>query len=190
MRTLICLLASIAVSAQTPSGGAAKAPAAKISAAEIIKRVEPEYSPKARAANYEGTLTVYVEVDTSGKPANVQIIQGLGLGLDEKAVEAVKQWEFKTAELNGKPLQTAQGIEIRFRLDPVGGWRVRHTGYTVTRNDKYDAILEKPVLTQFARPDPSACAGLGGSLVGVQFSIDKKGVPYKNPNRPAAHGCH
>src|SRR5438105_1002407 len=99
MRIVLCLLASMAATAQTPSG-AAKQPVARVSVAEIIKRVEPEYSREARASNYEGTLTVYVEVDTSGKPANVQIIQGLGLGLDEKAVEAVKQWEFKPAELN------------------------------------------------------------------------------------------
>src|SRR6516162_476037 len=92
-------------------------------------QVQPEYSPEARAANLEGIVTVYLEIDPEGKPDNVQVIQGLGLGLDEKAVEAVRRWQFKPALISGEPTRTAQAAEIPFHLNTAPAWRVRHTVY-------------------------------------------------------------
>src|SRR5579862_2047701 len=101
-------------------------------AQDVIKRVEPEYSSEARAANLEGTLTVYFEVETSGKPSNVQVIQGLGMGLDEKAIEAVKQWAFQPAKSRGA-MNKARAVELTFRLATEDGPQVRHTLYSVRR---------------------------------------------------------
>jgi TonB family protein len=160
----------------TPNGRG-PVPRSSLVAATVIKRVEPEYSPEARAAKLDGTLTVYVDVETSGKPSNVQVIQGLGMGLDEKAIEAVKQWEFQPATSAGMPVKTAQGVELSFRLGAENEPRVRHTSYTVNRKERRDTILTKPVLSQYRRLDASVCADLNGSPISASFEIDEKGFP-------------
>jgi len=146
-------------------------------AATVIKRVEPKYSSEARAAKLDGILTVYVDVETSGKPSNVQVIQGLGMGLDEQAIAAVKQWEFQPAMLAGMPVKSAQGVELSFRLGAENEPYVRHTSYAVKRKEKRDTILTKPVLSQYRHPDASVCADLNGSPISASFQIDDKGVP-------------
>ena len=57
--------------------------------------MEPEYSEEARKAKYQGTVLLYIEVDTDGRATNIRVVRSLGLGLDEKAIEAVKKWKFK-----------------------------------------------------------------------------------------------
>jgi len=157
--------------------GRGPVPRPSVVAATVIKRVEPEYSSEARAAKLDGTLTVYVDVETSGKPSNVQVIQGLGMGLDEKAIEAVKQWEFQPATLAGTPVKSAQGVELSFQLGAENEPRVRHTSYAVNRKERRDTIFTKPVLSQYRRPDASACAALNGSPISVSFQIDEEGFP-------------
>jgi len=159
--------------AGTPNGRRRAIPVA----ATVIKKVEPEYSSEARAAYLDGTLTLYVDVETSGKASNVQVIQGLGMGLDEKAIEAVKQWEFQPAMLAGMPVKSAQGVELSFRLGAENEPHVRHTSYTVHRKERRDTILTKPVLSKYRRPDASVCTALNGSLTSASFQIDEKGFP-------------
>ena len=140
-------------------------------------QIQAEYSAEARAANLEGIVTVYLEIDTEGKPDNVQVIQGLGLGLDENAVEAVRRWQFKPALLSGEPTRTAQAAEIPFRLNTLPAWRIRHTAYAVVREDRgHLEPVVKPALTAYSRPDPVACTA-GNALVTVKMRIGKDGVP-------------
>ena len=160
-----------------PPNGRGPVPRSSPVAATVIRRVEPEYSSEARAAKLDGTLTVYVDIETSGRPSNVQVIQGLGMGLDEKAIEAVKQWEFQPAMLAGMPVKSAQGVELSFRVGAENEPRVRHTSYTVNRKERRDTVLTKPVLSKYRRPDTSVCADLNGSPIAVSFQIDEKGVP-------------
>jgi periplasmic protein TonB len=87
-----------------------------VSAPALIFKKEPEYSEEARKAKYQGTVTLYVEVDPSGKAVNIRVLHSLGLGLDEKAIEAVKQWKFKPGMKDGKPVTVAASIEVNFRL--------------------------------------------------------------------------
>ena len=87
-----------------------------VSAPVLIHKVEPEYSEQARAAKYRGTVLLYVEVSPDGTPTNIRVQRSLGLGLDEKAVECVKQWRFKPGEKDGKPVTVAATIEVNFRL--------------------------------------------------------------------------
>ena len=87
-----------------------------VSAPSLIYKKEPEYSEEARKAKYQGTVTLYVEVDPSGKAVNIRVLHSLGLGLDEKAMEAVKQWKFKPGMKDGKPVTVAASIEVNFRL--------------------------------------------------------------------------
>jgi len=87
-----------------------------VTSPSLLYKKEPEYSEEARKAKYQGTVLLYVEVDASGKATNIKVQRSLGLGLDEKAIEAVRQWKFKPGYKDGKPVTVAATIEVNFRL--------------------------------------------------------------------------
>ena len=87
-----------------------------VTAPVVLHKVEPEYSEEARKAKYQGTVLLYIEVDPSGRATNIRVQRSLGLGLDEKAMEAVKQWKFKPGYKDGRPVTVAATIEVNFRL--------------------------------------------------------------------------
>ena len=83
---------------------------------ELIYKVEPEYSDEARKAKVQGEVVLRIEVDVRGVPQNITVSQGLGLGLDERAVAAVQRWKFRPGYSNGKPVVTAAMVYLTFRL--------------------------------------------------------------------------
>jgi len=87
-----------------------------VSAPSLLYKVEPEYSEEARKAKYQGTVVLYVEVDPNGKAKNLKVVRSLGLGLDEKAMEAVNKWRFRPGYKDGKAVTVAATIEVNFRL--------------------------------------------------------------------------
>ena len=87
-----------------------------VTAPTLIYKVEPEYSEEARKAKFQGTVVLYVVVDEKGSPRDLRVMRTLGLGLDDKAIEAVKKWRFRPGYLNGKPVKVAATIEVNFRL--------------------------------------------------------------------------
>jgi TonB family protein len=82
----------------------------------VLNKVEPEYSEEARKARYQGIVTLWVEIDVDGRAKNMRVIHSLGMGLDEKAVEAVKKWKFKPGMKDGRPVMVAALIELTFHL--------------------------------------------------------------------------
>src|SRR5438105_3970503 len=88
----------------------------KVTAPSLINKVDPEYTEEARAAKVEGTVVLYAEIAPDGTAKNVRVLGSLGSGLDEKAVECVKQWKFKPAQREGKPVTAAATVEVNFRL--------------------------------------------------------------------------
>jgi TonB family protein len=87
-----------------------------VTAPTLLSKIEPEYSEEARKAKYQGTVTLYIQVDPSGKAINMRVLHSLGLGLDEKAMEAVKKWRFRPGTKDGKPVTVEAQIEVNFRL--------------------------------------------------------------------------
>jgi TonB family protein len=85
-------------------------------APHLIRKVEPDYSEEARKAKFQGHVVLDVEVDTSGDVVNPKVMRSLGLGLDEKAIEAVSQWKFKPAMKDGSPVSVIVEVEFNFRL--------------------------------------------------------------------------
>jgi TonB family protein len=78
---------------------------------------EPQYSEDARKAKFQGIVVLQVIIQPDGHATNIQVVKGAGLGLDEKAIEAVKTWRFKPAVgPNGTPVATITPIEVNFRL--------------------------------------------------------------------------
>jgi periplasmic protein TonB len=87
-----------------------------VTSPSLISKVEPEYSEAARKAKYQGTVILYVEVDPSGRPTNIKVERSLGLGLDEKAIEAVRKWKFRPGYKDGRPVTVAATVQVNFRL--------------------------------------------------------------------------
>ena len=87
-----------------------------VSAPVPIFKPEPEYSEEARAAKWQGAVLLQVVIDENGVPQNIFVVRALGLGLDQKAIEAVQQWRFKPALKDGKPVPVSASIEVNFRL--------------------------------------------------------------------------
>jgi periplasmic protein TonB len=87
-----------------------------VSPPQVIYSVDPEFSDEARRAKYQGVCVVAIIVDAQGNPQRIQVVRHLGMGLDEKAVEAVKQYKFKPAMLQGKPVPVEVNIEVNFRI--------------------------------------------------------------------------
>jgi TonB family protein len=99
-----------------PGIGARARIGGKTTTPELIYRVEPEFSEAARKAKYQGVVILAIEVGADGRPKNLRVIEPLGLGLDEKAIEAVARWRFRPGLRDGKPVVTAATVEVRFRL--------------------------------------------------------------------------
>ena len=102
------------------SGGGTGSGAYKIgggvSAPAVLYRVEPEYSEEARKAKFQGAVVLALIVDEKGNPREIRVIRPLGLGLDQKAIEAVEKWRFRPGLKDGKPVSVQATIEVNFRL--------------------------------------------------------------------------
>ena len=83
---------------------------------ELVSKVEPEYSPQARAAKVHGVDTLSLVVDKQGLPTDVHVVKGLEASLDKNAVATVEQYRFKPALENGQPVEKAINVEINYQL--------------------------------------------------------------------------
>lgn len=97
-------------------GGGLRHVGGGVSSPEVIYKVEPEFSEEARKAKFMGVVTVTLIVNTQGLPQDVHVIRGVGMGLDDKAVEAVRQYKFKPAMENGKPVPVRVNVEVNFQI--------------------------------------------------------------------------
>jgi protein TonB len=87
-----------------------------VSAPRILYAPDPDYSEEARKAKYQGTVVLWVVVGPDGRPRDIRVQRSLGLGLDEKAMEAVKSWKFEPARKDGQPVAVQINVEVNFRL--------------------------------------------------------------------------
>jgi TonB family protein len=81
-----------------------------------LVKIDPEYSEEARRARIQGVVLLSIEVDTNGEVRHISVQRSLGLGLDEKAIEAVKRWKFRPGTIDGKPAVISAVVEVNFRL--------------------------------------------------------------------------
>ena len=88
-----------------------------VTPAKVVHQPNPEFSEQARSTKYEGTITLALVVDKTGRPRSIRISRPIGMGLDQKAVEAVSNWEFEPARKDGEPV--AMGpiqVQVNFHL--------------------------------------------------------------------------
>lgn len=97
-------------------GGGAYRVGGGVSAPRAIFAPDPEYSEEARKAKWQGTVVLWVVIGPDGKPRDVRVQRSLGMGLDEKAIEAVRSWKFEPAKKDGQPVAVQVNVEVNFRL--------------------------------------------------------------------------
>jgi periplasmic protein TonB len=83
---------------------------------QVIFNPEPSFSDEARKAKAQGMVLLLVVVGKDGHTYDIRVGQSLGMGLDEKAIEAVKVWRFRPATLNGQPVATQIAVQVDFHL--------------------------------------------------------------------------
>jgi len=98
------------------TGGGAYRVGGGVSAPKAIYSPDPEYSEEARKVKHMGVVVLWLVVGPDGKPRDIRVVRTLGLGLDEKAIEAVKNWRFEPALKDGKPVAVQVNIEVNFHL--------------------------------------------------------------------------
>ena len=89
---------------------------AGLTAPLVLSDKKPEYTSEAMRARVEGLVEMEAVVDATGRVGNVRIRKPLDPGLDQKAVEAMKQWRFKPGTLNGSPVPVLVIVEMTFHL--------------------------------------------------------------------------
>lgn len=83
----------------------------------VLSQVDPEFSEEARKAKFQGLCVLTIIVEADGTPSNIRIRGGLGMGLDEKAIEAVKKWRFRPSMKNGHPVRYGPvEVDVDFHL--------------------------------------------------------------------------
>jgi TonB family protein len=98
-------------------GGAFRAGVNGVGMPSCIYCPDPQYSDEARKAKYQGVVVLMVIITLDGRATDIHVVKSPGLGLDEKAIEAVRQWKFRPAVgPGGKPVVSQVPIEVTFRL--------------------------------------------------------------------------
>jgi TonB family protein len=127
------------------------------------------YSEEARIAGLEGRIRLYIVVAEDGTAQNPRVIRGLGLGLDEMAIEAVRGWRFQPGTKEEKPVRVAATVEVNFRLLPLVRWRLTGVSFQLLVRGS------RPVLTKVEYPPISSQK----ASFTLSLEIDEAGVPQK-----------
>ena len=98
------------------TGGGPYRPGSGITAPAIIREVKPAYTEEGRRRAIEGDVVLEIVVRADGTVGTVKLLQGLGAGLDQRAIEAVRQWRFSPARRYGTPVDVMVEVAMEFKL--------------------------------------------------------------------------
>jgi periplasmic protein TonB len=87
-----------------------------VTAPRLIYAPDPEFSEEARQAKYQGVVVLWAIVGTDGRTHDILVMRSLGMGLDEKAMDAIRRWRFEPGCKGGVPVAVQVNIEVAFRL--------------------------------------------------------------------------
>lgn len=136
----------------------------------VLERAAAEYTDEARLARLEGSALVSLVVADDGTLRDIHVARPIGLGLDEKAVEAVRQWQFAPAMQGERPVQAMARVEVNFRLlIRREDWHLTRAGFETPQGASQPVILSAP----YPEHDKSGEA----STAKVSFDVDDQGVP-------------
>lgn len=83
---------------------------------KVLHKVDPRYTSEARRANIQGTVLLKALIDERGTPTQISVLSPIGFGLDERAMEAMRDWRFRPALQDGKPVASQTVVAVDFRL--------------------------------------------------------------------------
>ena len=98
------------------TGGGVYQPGAGIDPPTLVREVRPVYTDDARRQRIEGDVILEIVVRSDGSVGDVKVVQGLGGGLDRRAVDAVRQWKFSPAKRFGTPVDVLVEVAVEFKL--------------------------------------------------------------------------
>lgn len=143
-----------------------------VSPPRITRKVEPIYSEEARRAKLQGTVELKFIIGADGKARDFQVLTSLGLGLDQKAIEAVKAWVFEPGARAGQAVNVYATINVTFHLvsnnsNPLG-WYLSRANFHIP-DGASQPVLEKVRPPRVARASDPATAT-------IQFEVNEKGT--------------
>lgn len=97
-------------------GGGPFRPGSGIEAPRLLREVKPDYTEDARRRNLEGDVLLEIVVRRDGTVGDVKLVKALGAGLDQRAVQAVRQWRFAPARRLGIPVDVIVEVSVEFKL--------------------------------------------------------------------------
>jgi len=97
-------------------GGGPYRPGSGVTPPRLLREVKAEYTDEARRRNITGDVILEIVVTRSGSVGDVTVLRGLGLGLDQRAIAAVRQWRFDPARLRGTPVDVIVEVAVEFTL--------------------------------------------------------------------------
>jgi TonB family protein len=137
-----------------------------VSSPTVVFKVAPEYSEEAFFAKREGVVVLSLVVQKDGTATDVRIVRSLGLGLDEKAMDAVKQWRFQPGKKDGQPVPVFATVEVTFYLPR---WRLDN------------AQCKRPAGPVFPRSSketyPPSIGTAKRTSVSLSYQVDEQGNP-------------
>jgi TonB family protein len=135
------------------TGGGPYRPGSGIEPPSLLREVKPQYTEEARRRNVTGEVLLEIVVRFDGTVGDARVLQGLGYGLDQRAVDAVRQWRFAPAKRLGKPVDVMVEVAVEFRLrtdgrsslGPIAGFASHPIEILV---DSLDAMCQRGELTR------------------------------------------
>jgi protein TonB len=106
----------VGIGSEAGVGGGPYKPGLGVTAPRELYAPDPEYSEEARRAKFQGSVLLWLVVGSDGLPHDLKVERSVGLGLDEKALEAVRMWRFEPGRKNGQAVATQIHVEVTFRL--------------------------------------------------------------------------
>ncbi|MEZ5316438.1 MAG: energy transducer TonB [Vicinamibacterales bacterium] len=98
------------------TGGGPFRPGSGVTPPVLTREVRPQYTTEARRQAIEGEVDLEIVVTRSGAVGNVRVVRSLGAGLDQRAIDAVRQWRFSPAQRQGTPVDVVVTVSVAFRL--------------------------------------------------------------------------
>src|ERR1700733_5540999 len=136
----------------------------------LLSKVEPEYSEEARRARLVGTVRVRGVVNTAGIAVDLEVVRSVGLGLDDEAVRAVRQWRFAPGTKDGMPVAEIATFEVNFRLlkNDEAQWRLTRAVFDSPEGASRPVLIK----SEFPHKAPKEYA-----TVALTFDINEHGEP-------------
>ena len=141
-----------------------------VTSPSVVSKFDPEYAEEARIAKMSGTVKLPAVVGVDGKARDVHVVKSVGLGPDEKAVEAVSTWRFNPGLKDGMQVPVMVEVEVNFRLSRErGAWALSRAVFHPPEG------ATRPVITVAPYPPIYTPAGRTGNAA-ISFDVDPNGI--------------